>query len=113
MADVIQQDLRSRLHLVGPGTCKPDEAVNNSVARNLEALRQSYDCVLVCCDLPARPSSFSRWLAAEVEPVVVLGASDMQTAAIARAFLQVRPERTRPLLMAWSRPLPRLTGSTV
>jgi hypothetical protein len=95
---------------VGPGTVAAGEAINDAVARNLEALRQTYDCVLVCCDLPESPSPFARWLAGEVEPVVVVGSSEGETAIIAAAFQRVRPGRTRPLLMAWSRGLGLRTG---
>lgn len=99
-AEVIHRDPRSRLHLVGPGSVAPDEAVNDGVVDNLEAIRQTYDCVLVCCDRPERPDTLAWWLACQVELVVIAADSEADAFATTAAFERTRPGRDRPLLMA-------------
>jgi polysaccharide biosynthesis transport protein len=98
-AEIIHRDPRSRLHLVGPGSVAPDEALNESVVANLEALRQTYDCVLVCCDRPERQDTLAEWLARQVEPVVIAAGSEAEAIATTSDFERTRPGRDRPLLM--------------
>jgi hypothetical protein len=98
--DIIHRDPRSRLHLVGPGRVVSDEAVNDGFVGNLEALRQTYDCVLVCCDMPERPGTLAWWLARQVEPVVIVAAAEGQARSTMAAFERARPGRDRALLMA-------------
>jgi uncharacterized protein involved in exopolysaccharide biosynthesis len=107
-ARIIHRDPRSRLHLVGPGSLRPDEALNEGYDRSLEALRQTYDCVIVCCDRPGEGASLARWLAETVEPVIVVATSHEAAQPVCADFLRVRPGRDRPLVMT---PLQSVAGA--